>query len=284
MADKILILGGTADGRKLAARLHQVGFRVIYSVAGLVRMPNLDCKVVSGGFSQFAEPDAAHPSVAGLVSFIAQHQVSLILDSTHPYALNMSTHVTHAAEQSHIPCWRFHRPAWQAQSGDRWLSFQGWSEMLTALKSRQGTVLLTTGQLTQVELDQLLETVQQANDKASSEADLSEQNQDVIEPLSIVMRTAAPSRVVLPESIHWIKAIGPFDSKHEKALLEQHQVRVVISKNSGGQSTQGKLDAARELGIEVFMLQRPELPPAHKSYTDPDQIFAVLMSQGQRWR
>ena len=49
----LLILGGTADGRKLAEYFHQHNVPVIYSVAGLVRQPQVDCQVVSGGFSQF---------------------------------------------------------------------------------------------------------------------------------------------------------------------------------------------------------------------------------------
>ena len=53
MKKKILILGGTADGRHLAAALHKSGCAVIYSVAGLVRQPELECAVISGGFTKF---------------------------------------------------------------------------------------------------------------------------------------------------------------------------------------------------------------------------------------
>ncbi len=287
---KILLLGGTSDGRKLAARLHKAGLRVIYSVAGLVRMPELDCEVISGGFSQFAQEQVSikeerNPSVSGLVSFLKTQQVALILDVTHPYAVNMSTHAVQAAEAEQIPCWRFHRPAWEMQEGDRWSSFSDWHEMLKQLRFRQGGVLLTTGQLTQPELDQLMDAVSQSAVKTTeiSHGKVSQGSPDKAEPepLRIVMRTAAPSRVELPEEIHWIKAIGPFDAGNEKALLEEHGIQVVVSKNSGGKATQGKLDAARALGIEVFMLQRPELPEATRSFSDPDQVFAELISRTQ---
>lgn len=49
----LLILGGTADARKLAQALYEQGISVIYSVAGLVRLPNVDCPVISGGFTQY---------------------------------------------------------------------------------------------------------------------------------------------------------------------------------------------------------------------------------------
>ena len=33
-----------------------------------------------------------------------------------------------------------------------------------------------------------------------------------------------------------------------------------MTKNSGGEMTRAKLDAARNLGVDVVMIQRPELP------------------------
>ena len=50
---KILVVGGTADGRKLATELFELGFDVIYSIAGIVRKATVPCAVISGGFTQF---------------------------------------------------------------------------------------------------------------------------------------------------------------------------------------------------------------------------------------
>ncbi|MGE3307408.1 MAG: precorrin-6A/cobalt-precorrin-6A reductase, partial [Rhizobiaceae bacterium] len=46
----------------------------------------------------------------------------------------------------------------------------------------------------------------------------------------------------------------------ERALLIEWRINVVVSKNSGGDATYGKIAAARDLGIEVLMLERPNLP------------------------
>ncbi|RUZ44075.1 precorrin-6A/cobalt-precorrin-6A reductase, partial [Mesorhizobium sp. M7A.F.Ca.CA.004.05.2.1] len=53
----------------------------------------------------------------------------------------------------------------------------------------------------------------------------------------------------------------------ERALLEKQRIDVVVSKNSGGEATYGKIAAARALGLEVVMIQRPVLPdvPAAES-------------------
>ena len=108
----LLVLGGTADGRRLAEFFHQQGLPVIYSVAGLVRAPAVSCEVVSGGFTP----------LGGLLSYIKQKGVTAILDATHPYAQTMSTTAVETAKACGIPCWRFHRRAWQAQPGDHWQS------------------------------------------------------------------------------------------------------------------------------------------------------------------
>jgi precorrin-6A/cobalt-precorrin-6A reductase len=59
-----------------------------------------------------------------------------------------------------------------------------------------------------------------------------------------------------------IAARGPFALEGERALLRHERVDVIVSKNSGTPATYAKLEAARELGLPVIMVARPQLPPA----------------------
>jgi precorrin-6A/cobalt-precorrin-6A reductase len=54
-------------------------------------------------------------------------------------------------------------------------------------------------------------------------------------------------------------ARGPFDLDEERSLLQTYKIEVIVSKNSGGNATYPKILSARELGIPVIMVQRPEL-------------------------
>ncbi len=231
----LLLLGGTSDARHLADKLHNQGITLIYSVAGLVRMPDVSCEIITGGFRQFG----------GLLKYIQQQNISAILDVTHPYAQTMSSTAVTAAKQSNIPCWRFHRPPWQVQEGDDWHLFKDWGQLLPALTAKK-SVFFTSGQLEQSVLDNLT-TQHVAGQK-------------------YLLRTAVKPKVKLLESMQWLKAIGPFSQQNELALMQQYQVDVLVSKNSGGQATEAKLHAARQLNIPVYMLQRPNLP-------DADNIF-----------
>ena len=106
----LLLLGGTADARRLAVALVGAGIPLIYSVAGLVRIPEVPCEVVSGGFEQ----------CGGLPEFIEQRAIGAILDATHPYAAQMSRTASLAAHGRGIPCWRFQRPKGGPSWATRW--------------------------------------------------------------------------------------------------------------------------------------------------------------------
>ena len=225
----LLILGGTADGRKLAEYFHQHNVPVIYSVAGLVRQPQVDCQVVSGGFRQFG----------GLEEFIQQHAVAAVLDVTHPYAAKMSATAMQAAAICDIPCWRFPRQAWQASAADNWQLFSDFSAMLPCLSPFK-RVLFTCGQLSADQLTAVARFTQQQS----------------------WLRTAVQPKYGLAENMQWIKAIGPFDYADELALMQRYNIDVLVSKNSGGDSTSAKLAAARDMAIPVLMLERPEIKAA----------------------
>ncbi|MDB5648413.1 precorrin-6A/cobalt-precorrin-6A reductase, partial [Methylobacterium sp.] len=57
-----------------------------------------------------------------------------------------------------------------------------------------------------------------------------------------------------------IQARGPFDAAAEAAFLAEREIEVLVSKNSGGDATAGKIAAARGLGLPVVMVSRPAKP------------------------
>ncbi|WP_086932120.1 precorrin-6A/cobalt-precorrin-6A reductase [Agarilytica rhodophyticola] len=242
----ILILGGTADGRKIAERLFKKDIKVTYSVAGLVRTPNVPCDVVSGGFRQFG----------GLDRYIIENKMSAVLDVTHPYAKKISCKAIEAAHSCGIPCWRFQRPPWHAEADDNWFYYESWSQLLPHLDNKK-SIFMTVGQLQQDVLNRIASNSQ----------------------CKVYLRTAAVPKVELPSNVNWIKAIGPFDIASENSFMIRHQIDVLVSKNSGGESTIAKLYAARDLKIPVFMLTRPHIPPADKVFNSLEQCEYFLFEK-----
>jgi precorrin-6A/cobalt-precorrin-6A reductase len=57
-----------------------------------------------------------------------------------------------------------------------------------------------------------------------------------------------------------ILARGPFSLADEEALMRAENIACLVSKNSGGAATYAKIEAARNLGLPVVMVQRPDKP------------------------
>ena len=234
---KILILGGTSEAKMLAKKLIDIhNVAITYSIAGLVRKPELNCEIISGGFSQ----------LGGLTKYLQYKKIDLIVDVTHPFAAKMSLQALRSAQKINIPCYSFVRPEWLAQTGDNWSVIadedQLLNELALAINTGSQNVFYTNGQIDRklaVELDAIAEL------------------NEAFGPARYIVRSAKETE--LPMYAHWIQAIGPFNIDDEIALLKKYEIDLIVCKNSGGQATKAKLEAARELGIRVLMLQRPML-------------------------
>ncbi len=239
----LLILGGTAEAKALAHDFHQEGIGVTYSIAGLVRQADLPCKLVSGGFSQFG----------GLENYIRLNHIHAVLDATHPFAQKISKTVVMVAKQRGIPCWRFIRPEWQAVGADRWSLFPSDRKLQLRLNNYQ-SVFLTIGQLDQSWLEFLQRFAG-----------------------TVLWRTAVAPKTKFTSKIKWIEGIAPFSLEDEITLMKRHNIDCLVTKNSGGDKTYAKLQAARKLGIDVLMLERPKLTQADVEFNELDVCKSFII-------
>ncbi|GLS91383.1 precorrin-6A reductase [Psychromonas marina] len=222
---KVLVVGGTADGRHLATQLYHLGFDVRYSIAGVVRKATLPCPVITGGFTQFG----------GLQQYLVDQKITHIVDATDPFAQKMSNKIAQVCEALSLAAIRFQQPQWRATSADLWIDVNDWSQVIAAV-AKYDRLLVSAGQVSQSVLDQLAVSSKQ-----------------------LFLRTAMPVKINLPNNVSWLKAVGPFQLANEIALLEEHNIDAVISKNNGGHSTYAKIQAAASLSLPVFQFERPKL-------------------------
>lgn len=249
----LLVLGGTSDGRHIAAAAFAKNIDVVYSVAGLVRLPTLNCPVISGGFTQFG----------GLSQYICKHNINAILDVTHPYAAQMSTKAALAASHCNIPYWRYHRTPWHAENDQPWYEYSNNQQLIDEL-AQHSAILFSIGQLD----PELIHLLKKVNDNANAISNTTEQQ--------YIVRTAAAAKFTLLQNMKWLKAIGPFALEDELALLQQHHIKAIVTKNSGGEATKAKLEAAKILSIPVYIQSRPELPKADELFTDHQSCLQFL--------
>jgi precorrin-6A/cobalt-precorrin-6A reductase len=223
---RVLILGGTAVARELAAGLLAEGTDVLSSLAGRVRQPRLpDGPVRTGGFA----------GAAGLACFLRTEGITHLIDATHPFAAAITANAALAAKVAAVPRLVLRVPAWDTDPS--WGSFADVPAAAAAVRAWPGeAVFLTTGR----------------GELAAFAAD---------DRHRFLVRTVDPPGEAAPPRMTLVLGRGPYTVEGESALMREHRVGLLVTKNSGGSMTAAKLRAARDLGLEVFMIRRPPLPP-----------------------
>lgn len=234
---RVLLLGGVGDALRLARRL---GPEHLYSLAGLGKVPeDLRCQVRVGGFG----------GAEGLADFVRREGFDLLLDVTHPYAAQISANAATAARLAGVPCWALRRPGWQPQAGDDWREVADWAALSEALAPFRKP-FFTLGREPLAHLDEI----------------------PAHQHWTLRLLDAQPAH---PRA-HCIAARGPFTLEDERALFAAEGFDVLVSKNSGGNATEAKLQVARERGLPVLLLQRPPLPEVTRCFSDPEALWQAL--------
>ena len=91
----------------------------------------------------------------------------------------------------------------------------------------------------------------------------------------------APDPQTLPRNHELVLSRGPYHYDGELALLTEHRIDGLVTKNSGGDMTRPKLDAAAALGIPVVMVQRPALPDGVTTVSTVEDAVAWVRSLGR---
>jgi precorrin-6A/cobalt-precorrin-6A reductase len=96
----------------------------------------------------------------------------------------------------------------------------------------------------------------------------------------LIRAVTAPDPATLPRHHQLVLSRGPYHYEDELALLRDHHIDALVTKNSGGQMTRPKLDAATALGVAVVMVDRPPLPDGVATVSTVDDAAAWVRSTG----
>lgn len=236
MKKKILILGGSSEAFQLdKALLESETLSAITSLAGRTSLPRKPIGPYrTGGFG----------GAEGMASYILENDIDALIDATHPFAAKISLNASKAAKRTGCPLLHIWREAWQQKEGDQWTLVDSIKAAAGILTPADSPVFLTIGRL---ELAAFLERTD----------------------INFIARAIEPAKsddpsgkdaAFYPANFKFIYEKGPFSLNEERALMKTHKIRTLISKNSGGIAAYAKLTAARELGLKVFMINRPPKP------------------------
>lgn len=224
----LLLLAGTTEARELAEMLSDEDIPAIASLAGATRAPEeqfLPTRI--GGFG----------GEAGFRAYLSTHGISAVVDATHPFAARISKRTAKVCQQMQIPYCQVLRPAWKASDQDQWTFVSDEKEAASHI-GPDDTVFLATGR-------QSLDAFANLGNR------------------TVYCRQIDPPDRPLPFAKgDYVIGRPPFLVDDEVALFQKLGIDWLVVKNAGGSASFSKLVAARELGLRVIMIERPEQPAA----------------------
>ncbi|CUH84794.1 cobalt-precorrin-6A reductase [Thalassovita mediterranea] len=222
----LLLLAGTGEGRKLAEGLDRACVPVIASLAGVTEAPKpLPVPTRVGGFG----------GEEAFREYLKGKDIKAVLDATHPFANAISLRAAKVAAELDLPYCQLLRPAWLPEVGDFWTTVASPTEAVARIAAG-ARVFLATGR----------KSLPDFMDLAHSDVTLR-----VVDPVD--------GDFPLPHG-RYLVARPPFSLADERATFEGLGIDTLVVKNAGGAVGRAKLQAARDLGIRVIMIERPVQP------------------------
>ena len=231
----IFIFSGTSEGRTLSKALADAGADVHVRVAteyGAEVMgfdDNIDVKVGSCGGAE------------GIANVIRENGYDVVIDATHPYALNITEHIKQACEDTGAYYIRLKRNESDTESSHI-VKVSTIQEAIDYLKDKEGNILASTGSK-----DIALYT-QIPNYKERVTA-------RVLSTIESVQKCAEYGF----SGKNLICAQGPFSEDTNYATLKQIGAKYIVTKDSGtAGGYEDKVRAAMRAGAIVVLIERPK--------------------------
>lgn len=245
---RVLLLGGTTEATAMAQSLHRAGVDAVFSYAGRTLTPiSQPIETRSGGFG----------GTGGLVTYLQDRAITHVIDATHPFAAQMSNHALIACARANVALCALERPGWKAGAGDSWRQVGDMQAAVLALPDGSARVFLAIGRQSLAQF--------------------------AVKPQHFyLLRMIDPPTCGLPlPDAELVLGRGPFSFDGDRALLAEHRIDLVVAKNSGSEGARAKLDAARDLGLPVIMINRPVIAQ-RLAFSRPVEVLRWLSHGADR--
>lgn len=242
---RVLVFGGTTEGRLLADELVRRGLEVTVSVATPLGAEELSrCS----GLEIWVGRKDAQELEQAVKSF------DRCIDATHPYAVLASANIRTACQRAGVPLDRLARPESLAEGV---VEVNSCAQAAEFLAGQEGNILLTTGSKELAAFGGLF------------------QERLYVRVLPCHESLAACEALDIPHR-NILALQGPFGQKMNEAMLEQYHIRWLVTKDGGAAGGfPEKLAAAQKLGVAVVLVKRPE---------DSGMTLEELCKEAEAWQ
>lgn len=235
---RVLIYGGTTEGRRLAEKLAEAGIPSLV----LVATEYGEQMMVPGEKSGRIQVLQGHLTAAEMAALYEREQPAVIVDATHPYAEAVKKNIRESREDfRQIPYYRVCRNPEVSEEREDARYFDSTADCVRALRSAAGNILLTTGSKTLSEFCRW---------------------PDLRERLYVrVLPSVESLEICREQGIRGDRIIamqGPFSEEMNRQMLQETRSEILVMKESGrigGEAA--RIQAAEKAGATCFIIRRP---------------------------
>ena len=227
---RLLLFGGTTEARELLER----GLPAIYCAAtdygaDLVRgLPNVEAR-------------PGRLDAEGIAALIRDEGVPCVIDATHPYAREVTANVRAACERTGTPLLRVLRASGVPSGAEGVTRVPSCAAAAELLNAREGAVLLTVG-----------------SRELSAFASVRDGGRRLFARVLPAEESLRACAAIGLDPAHVLAMQGPFSLEMNLAMLRDVGAAALVTKDGGpAGGMEAKLTAARRLGVEVILVERP---------------------------
>lgn len=241
-----VIFSGTSEGKALCQQLAQAGLQAEVCVAteyGKEVMPELPGITVHTG----------RMTTEQMTEFL--HGAEIVIDATHPYAVEVSKNIRAACVQVSCRYIRLLRPKTQAEGTVHVPSAEAAAQYLS---QTEGNVLLTVG-----------------SKELSCFTAVSEYQERLWPRVLPATKSLEICQQLGFPAAHLILMQGPFSTEMNIALLHASGAKWLVTKDTGAAGgLPEKLEAAKQCGCRVLLIDRPQ-----EEGMTPDAVRDLLLGK-----
>ncbi|MDY2800259.1 MAG: cobalt-precorrin-6A reductase [Fusobacterium mortiferum] len=248
----IWIIGGTKDSRDFLEKIVKSTTDIIVTTAteyGGKLLENLPVKTLCKKLTY-----------SMMVDFVKENSIDKIVDLSHPYAMEVSQNAIDISKELQIEYFRFEREEISFLP-QKYIEFDNIESLVEYLEGVEGNILVTLGS-NNIPHFSKLKNLENFYFRILPKWDMVKKCEDV---------------GVLPKNI--IAMQGPFSKNMNKAMIEQYDIKYLVTKQAGDTGGEReKIEAADEMGIDVVFLTRPKVEYP-SCYSDIDKLFKRVIEK-----
>lgn len=248
----IWVIGGTKDSRDFLEKIVKSTTDIIVTTAteyGGKLLENLPVKTLCKKLTY-----------SMMVDFVKENSIDKIVDLSHPYAMEVSQNAIDVSKELQIEYFRFEREEISFLP-QKYKEFDNIESLVEYLEGVEGNILVTLGS-NNIPHFSKLKNLGNFYFRILPKWDMVKKCEDV---------------GVLPKNI--IAMQGPFSKNMNKAMIEQYDIKYLVTKQAGDTGGEReKIEAADEMNIEVVFLTRPKVEYP-SCYSDIDKLFKRVIEK-----